>query len=330
MTTYTARTPLDLIALVPYLIGFHPEDSVVLLTFGAGEPFHARVDLPDNVAEQEEVGDMLREVCGQHAVPTAVVLVYSDDAEASATMAELLITGLTCDGVDVVDALRVEDAEYFDCVDTTLPGTRYDLSTHPFTASRVYDGKVAHDNRGALADTLVGTDEDDRQAVEQAAARFAERALAAHGLDSIRDADGHWMQEQARWLHRMLEEALTSDHTPTPTEAGRLSVLTALAPLRDLVWFTLERDNAVAHVALWRDLVRRAPEDLLPAPAALLGLAAWQAGDGALAWCAVDRCTTVDPDHALAEVVGDLLTRAVPPSAWPQLRADLAGHREAG
>ena len=37
----------------------------------------------------------------------------------------------------------------------------------------------------------------------------------------------------------------------------------------------------------------------------MLALAAWLAGHGALAWCAVDRCTEVDPDHTLAGLVGD-------------------------
>jgi hypothetical protein len=52
-------------------------------------------------------------------------------------------------------------------------------------------------------------------------------------------------------------------------------------------------------------------------PAAVLGLAAWLAGHGALAWCAVDRCQAVDPDNTLAGLVAEVLARAVPPSAWP-------------
>ncbi|MFC6344376.1 DUF4192 family protein, partial [Nocardioides hankookensis] len=44
--------------------------------------------------------------------------------------------------------------------------------------------------------------------------------------------------------------------------------------------------------------------------------AAWQAGQGALAWCAVDRCVDVDPGYSLAGLVAELLTRAVPPDTW--------------
>ncbi|HET9501223.1 MAG TPA: DUF4192 domain-containing protein [Marmoricola sp.] len=323
MKTYTARTPLDLIALAPYLLGFHPADSVVLMTFGAGEPFHARVDLPDSLDGQEALSQMLREVVREHRVPTVAVLVYSEDVEAAATMAGLLVVGLTGDGVDVVDALRVEDTEYFDCLDPALPGTTYDLSAHPFTAARVYDGQVAHDSRSALADTLVGTDEDDRLAVHRAADRFATRVLADAGIDSLHDAGDRWVGEQGEWLRDLVLGLLTAPRRPSPAECGRVLLLLTQMDLRDLAWLMIGRDDARQHVDLWSELVRRAPDELLPGPAALLAFAAWQAGDGALAWCAIDRCLALDPDYRLAELIGDLLTRAVPPSAWTRMREGL-------
>ena len=46
-TTLTARTPEDILAVVPVVLGFEPTESLVMLTFGSDPPFHARVDLPD-------------------------------------------------------------------------------------------------------------------------------------------------------------------------------------------------------------------------------------------------------------------------------------------
>ena len=46
-TTLTARTPEDVLAVVPVVLGFEPTESMVMLTFGSDPPFHARVDLPD-------------------------------------------------------------------------------------------------------------------------------------------------------------------------------------------------------------------------------------------------------------------------------------------
>ncbi len=46
----------------------------------------------------------------------------------------------------------------------------------------------------------------------------------------------------------------------------------------------------------------------------MLGFAAWLSGEGALAWCAVERCLEGDPGDALAHNVAALLQNAVPPS----------------
>ena len=47
---------------------------------------------------------------------------------------------------------------------------------------------------------------------------------------------------------------------------------------------------------------------------------AWQAGQGALAWCALDRCADVDEGYPLALLVGRALAEALPPDAWEAVR----------
>jgi hypothetical protein len=99
--------------------------------------------------------------------------------------------------------------------------------------------------------------------------------------------------------------------------------------VRDLVWCDIRRENVDGHVALWREVVRHSPEPLVAPAAGLLAFAAWLSGDGALAWCAVDRCLCADPDHVLGQLVGEALTTAMPPSSWrpidPQSLALFAG-----
>ena len=92
-----------------------------------------------------------------------------------------------------------------------------------------------------------------------------------------------------------------------------------------MAWAEMTHRNAVGHVDLWRDLLRRAPEELAAAPAALLGFAAWLSGDGALAWCAVERCLAADPDYGLAGLLTQALAGAVPPSVWRPFDRDKLG-----
>ena len=61
------------------------------------------------------------------------------------------------------------------------PGTPYRLDTHPFTAQRVFEGQVVHRDREDLADSLVGTDEEDAVEVALAATRFADLVADSGG-----------------------------------------------------------------------------------------------------------------------------------------------------
>ena len=116
-------------------------------------------------------------------------------------------------------------------------------------------------------------------------------------------------------------EKVVRRHTRERTEPSDADVVwLALACtdvlVRDVALFLVDRGTARDHADFWRSVMRRTPDRWLPGPAAMLGFCAWLAGDGALAWCAVDRCREVDPDYSLADCVAELLTRAVPPRTW--------------
>lgn len=300
-TTFTARGPADLIAVVPYLLGFHPQESVVLMTFGVEETFHARVDLPADEDGQAAVADLLTGVVVRHGVHRVALLVYTDDAWAAATFHDAVVPVMVRSDVEVVDVLRVGPERFHSACDPGDPGTPYDLRAHPFTAERVVEGTVVHRSRAELAATLDPVGPDDVAAVEAAA-----RAAAGRRPDVAGDA---------AWVRRTLVAHL-GDGALSVDEAGRLLVLVDDDVLRDIAWAEMTREDARRHLELWRALVRRCPAPLLPAPATLLAFAAWLDGNGALAWCALDRVAAVDPAYPMAGFVGTLLEQAVPPATW--------------
>jgi hypothetical protein len=319
-TTFVARSATDLIAVVPAVLGFHPEDSVVLLTFGPpGGSFHARVDLPVETTEQECVTDVLVDAVVANRVRRAAVLLYTDDIEAARAQGELLVGRLVELAVDVIEVVRVDAGRWWPVPEDGSPGSAYELETHPFTAQRVFEGHVVHRDRAELADSLVGTDEEDAVAVALSATRFVD--LAATSREAS-DPARRFLRSEARWLQQRLRTRLEDGRPIGPSDAGRLLVLASLVPTRDVAWAEITRETSGTHVDLWRELVRRSPRDLLPGACSLLAFAAWQHGDGALAWCAIDRCLEVDPDYSMAHCVAEVLTRAVPPGVWEQIREE--------
>jgi hypothetical protein len=340
-----ATGPADLLALAPTVLGFHPEESVVVMTVGAAaHPFHCRVDLPgavppppgepatDPAAEAAALGDYLAQTAGRHGVDAVALLLYTTRARLAEEVAGVLAGCFEDAGVSLRLCIRADGRRWFGLLGSAglvpVDGTPYDLSAHPWTAEAVVEGRVTYTSREALRASLVSTDPDDEHAVGLAALEATGRiAGCTHGPDAfgpaavVQGVRSHLVAE-AHWVRRVVRAAAAGGDRLPAEDAGRLLVAILALQVRDVAWAEMSRDDATAHVELWRDLTRRAPEDLRAAPAALLAFAAWLAGDGALAWCAVDRCRESDPDYRLGSLVAQALEDAVPPSSWTPFDAD--------
>lgn len=323
-TTRRISSPVDLLALIPWVLGFHPEESLVLVVVaGEGSNLHARVDLPRDDVETEVAVATLTHAVRQAGASQAALVAYTGDAECAAGVTAELAAELELCGVGVVGALRADGERWYslDCDPDCCPveGIPYDLTTHPFTAEAVLEGQVTYPDRQSLADSLLPGDPDSVESVA-AAADDALRALQAAarrplGVDDPEGLRRHLVAE-GEWVRHRVRRFLSTGEPLDDAEAGRLVVAIVNIEVRDVAWAEMTRASAGDHVDLWRDVARRTPMDLLAAPAALLGFAAWLAGDGALAWCAVERSQEADPDYSLAGLVGTALTGAVPPSSW--------------
>lgn len=295
----TARRPEDLLAMVPVMLGFVPDDSLVMLTFGPRQ-FHARLDLPRGPRAVREAADALLDPLRRSGAHTAAFVVYTPDDRLAREALRPLRRGCRAAGVDVAEALRSHDGRWFPLLGEPGrgPGVAYDVSAHPFVAEAVLRGRVVHGSRRELSEMLVA---DPEAVAEVEAAR------------PTAPADPSWV---ARTLDRHLRERTR----PGATEAARLLAALADGDCRDAAWARMRRGTGREEVELWVDLVRRCPEALVTHAAAVLAFACWVAGDGALAWCAVDRSEQARPGHRLAALVSELLVSATPPDEWEVMR----------
>ncbi|WP_435769242.1 DUF4192 domain-containing protein [Nocardioides sp. SYSU DS0651] len=312
-TTLTARTPEDLLALAPVLLGFWPEESIVMLTFGAGRPFHARLDIPPLPAQSpvvlHDVAEALLEPARDHRVRRLVLLYFTADAEAAAGVHRALRRGCRRAGMRLVTALHA-DGETFAELTRSAPEERtpYDVGCHPFVVEAMVAGRIRHRTR----DDLVASLEADPEAVAAVCAALA----ADRGPAAVLPTGAAAVLQAGRWVESLVRWRVATGGAPTDAEVARLVWSTQVGKVRDAALSLVGAGNAEGHVRFWADVVRRTPEALVAAPAGLLGWSAWQAGDGALAWAAVDRCRRSDPEHALARSLATLLQHAVPPDRW--------------
>ncbi|WP_028658746.1 DUF4192 domain-containing protein [Nocardioides insulae] len=324
--TITARTPEDLLALVPVVLGFEPEDSIVMLAVRARTPFHARLDLPHG----DDLPDAVAALLGparQHGVGRVVLILYTGRETTARRFRRLVRPAFRGEGIEIVDLMRVHDGRWFSLSGHPgVPehGVPFDVATHPFRVEAVAAGEVLASSRGEIAARL----RPDPPGVEAVSAALEDlfgasaRACGQVGGPLAGDPPDMSGTELRETLRRHAEAGDRIDDLT----AARILVAVSRADPGGRAWVGLTAQQASRHVRLWGDLLRRAPTPLDGPAAAVLAALAWVAGRGALAWCAVDRSRERCVDHPLTDLVALLLEHAVPPPGRWSPQALAAAH----
>lgn len=304
----TVRAPEDLIAFTPIAVGFAPDESLVMLSLRSpgGGP-HARVGLPRVVADVPELTEVLLGAAGNNGVELVAFLVYGEDSPVVRAVTRGLVESFTSAGIEVHDVLRVTEERWFPLVTSRRPvadlaGVPYDVSTHPFTLEAILRGRVVRASREEVA-ALVRRSPDLPGVPDRLLARAA--ALPPGEVT------------------RLVQRHVDARTCLADVELAAVAVSVVDPARRDECWAWLDRACARSAVDLWTDALGRLPDDHAGDVAAVLAFVAWLSGDGALAWCAVDRCRESSPSHSLATLVSGMLETATPPDSWEALRPDL-------
>ena len=314
------RAPADVLAAVPYLLGFHPAESLVVLgMYDTALVFHARCDLPRPDAPPDEVAALagyIRDVVRAQDVNGVLLAGFGPTEHVTGP---LMVTAdaVRSAGIKTLDQLRAHSGRYWSyrCGNPACcppEGKPYEVSSTVIAAEATLAGCVALPDRDALVRTL-GPPTGPALAAMRCATASAERRLkeipegqaAARGQLALQEAiDRHAAGGR-----------LTDD------EVAWLTVLLAADQcLRDDALIGLEKERTAearrkVHDSLWTDIVRRCDPHHVVTPAVLLAYVCWRGGDGVRAGVAVERALETDPQCPAARLMAELLRRAVPPTA---------------
>lgn len=315
----TAREPADLVAVIPYLLGFQPVESLVVAALEGPRrrlgPL-ARVDLADVPAgrlddpgarsEVELVASRVCQLAARHGWDAVVVVVYTERRAVADAHAAVLLPGLAAGGTRVVEMLGASGERWWThgcAAERCCPpeGVPFDPSANPLAATAVAAGLGKAATRDELRALLDPAPAADRRQVGLAVER--EQATARSS------------REQTVVLVREVGKVIDG----APLDLARTARLLALvqhgAP-REAAWGLITRPTAHLHAALWQHVARLAPDPLLPPAGCLAGFASWLDGVGVVAAHAADRVAEVAPAYPLNDLLRQVLAAGVDPRDW--------------
>jgi Domain of unknown function (DUF4192) len=316
-----------ILAVVPHLLGFHPDSSLVVL--GIGGP-HARIrlafryDLPEPPDAQlaADIAAHAAVVLGRQHLSMAIIVGYGP-GQAVTPVTDVVAPALRAAGIDIRDMLRVHEGRYWSylCDDPGCcppDGVSFDPAGHPAATALAAAGLTVRRDRSELAATLAPAT-GSAEPISLAADRALRRAAGLIDDALAESADGDVLRLVTEAGRRAVRAAVLryrrGGEIADPDEIAWLGLTLTDLRVRDDAWARMDPQFRDAHQRLWTDLIRQLPVEHVPGPAALLAFTAWQAGDGALASIAIERALDADPAYSMALLIADALHAGLPPSA---------------
>jgi hypothetical protein len=312
--TIRIGTPAALLAAVPYLLGFTPQDSMVVIGTGPSPgrvKLTLRYDLPgpaDPGIAAEIAAHAALVFAGQHV--TAAVAVGYGPAELVTRVVDAL---RAADLPRIAEILRVENGRYWSyvCNEACCPAAGIPFDTAASTGLSSTPLADRAELAASVAPVSGITSESMRQATRQAEqhtaqllAKSADRSAARHKIAA----------EGLAEVGAMIARYQDGGGFTTDDEIARITVALRDLRVRDDAWARMDPAFKAQDVKLWTDVTRRAQPRYVAAPASLLAFVAWQSGDGALANVALDRALADDPRYSMALLLRQVISAGAPPS----------------
>jgi len=320
MTTLTS--PHDLLAAIPFLIGYHPQDSLVLVALkDEAVGMAMRVDMPVGVSA--EGYDLLASHFLRDGADGAFIVAY---VGAGAVDPENVLintsAALVRAGIDIKESLIVSNNRFRSmiCSDLTccppegsaIPdlgssriAAEHVIAGHPMPFENV-DGLVQ--SIAALPSSFESVWADEVQAFWVSSDSEEIQELQRDGATAIIDLVGEYREGRG-----------AEDRELAARVIGRLSDI----QVRDFALGSHTDESADYYWAMWRDLLRIAPRGFVAPIACLFAAMAYERGEGALAHKGLDRGLGDDDQYSLAHLLRRVFTAGWPPQSFSAMRIEL-------
>ena len=320
MTTLTS--PHDLLAAIPFLIGYHPEDSLVVVSIKDNAVGMAmRIDYPVDIPQgaYDLLASHLQRDFATGALLVAYVPKDRSDGEDVLRDASAALTRI---GIATDESLLIQGGRYRSilCQDQNccpIDGSPIpEISGSRIAVEHVVAGRaMPFANLQALSDSLAALPvTKEEQWIAQVKSFEVDKdakdlsRLQRDGATAIIDLAGEFASGR-----------IGQDLELTARVIGRLSDI----QVRDFALGTHDQESIHTYFQMWRHLMRIAPSGYVAPIASLCAALAYESGDGALAHRALDRALEDVNGYSLALLLRRVFTAGWPPASFAAMRREL-------
>lgn len=319
MTTLTS--PHDLLAAIPFLIGYHPENSLVLVALKDDSVGMAmRVDMPTDIAPESY--DLLASHFQREAADAALIVAYVDSQSDPEAVLINTSAALLRAGISIKESLVVSDGRYrsmlchdSECcpplgspipdIDSSRIAAEHVIAGHPMPFANV-SGLVQ--SIAALPSAMEESWQSEVRAFWIESDSESLLDLQRDGATAVIDLAGEYAQGRG-----------AEDRELAARVIGRISDI----QVRDYALGSHNDETADAYWQMWRELLLIAPRGFVAPIASIFAALAYERGEGALAHKALDRALADDERYSLALLLRRVFTAGWPPQSFSAMRAEL-------
>ncbi|WP_076259255.1 DUF4192 domain-containing protein [Intrasporangium flavum] len=334
------RSPAELLAVIPHLLGFQPQHAIVVMALRDNRiDLTQRIDLPAP-ERLEEVAEALVRHVRRETAEAALVVGYEDTVDQSRPLLEAVTDRLAAQGVAIRDRLVVHDGRWrsLDCdrpsccppegtplrpaVDVASTIAEFvgrgsaPLPDRQTLAAQVEEGRAAQDVADLIRRTgevpAILADRRGRHRLPDVWARVltqsdgtlavADAAIALQSLKETSTRDGLAVV--------LIPTGLERDVLPEETQALVDACSRAIRAAEEEDGVDMAPGSVKPRLL---DLCRHATDEHAAPALTLLATYSWWHGDGALARVALDRALRCDPDYRLAQLLTLMLDEGIRP-----------------
>ncbi len=296
------------IAALPYLLGFPPRESAVVLWLADGRlALTQRLDLPRG----DEHGPWLDAIWCHRAPQDAALVVLVTEHPVADGLVDGLLGRAADQGTEVRDVLATDGVMWRSLLcrgESCCPveGRRVDPSVAVRIAAEFAAmGRAPVANRDELVREFAADP-----------GRQAEVASQVSAPPPDRTRRERWRDVAIRTVLAQLGQR---SGTEAPAAEGIATLVVALSDIRvrdTVLWELARRGDLATELGHLAAAVRSAPAGQVAPVATCAAIVAWCQGDGARALSALDRALHDDADYSLALLVRQALAAGLPPAEW--------------